>query len=66
MKKYPAYQNVKGTFYEQLPSDWQQLYLKQICSEKCVKNKDNAEINVLSLSYGNIIKKRNINSGLSP
>lgn len=66
MKKYPAYQKMKGTFYEQLPSGWKQLYLKQLCSEKCVKNAGNVETNVLSLSYGNIIRKKNINSGLSP
>lgn len=66
MKKYPAYKSIKGTFYEQLPCDWNQLYLKQVCSEKCIKNTDNKETNVLSLSYGRIIKKKNINSGLSP
>ena len=66
MKTYPAYKRIKGTFYEQLPCDWNQLYLKQVCSEKCIKNIDNIEKNVLSLSYGRIIKKRNINNGLSP
>lgn len=66
MKRYPAYQEVSGPCFVEIPQGWKLLYLKQLCHEKCDKNVDNQENNVLSLSYGRIIRKKNINSGLSP
>lgn len=66
MKPYESY---KETTYEWLPSipkHWNWLYLSQVSSEQQIKNKDETETNVLSLSYGNIIRKKNIDFGLVP
>ena len=47
-----------------IPEHWEVRFLEQTCHEKCVKNIGNIESNVLSLSYGYIIKKKNVYSGL--
>lgn len=49
-----------------IPEHWELVQLWQICSEQRVINKENQESNVLSLSHGNIIRKKNINFGLVP
>lgn len=49
-----------------IPEHWQLVYLWQICSEQRNKNKGSQEKNVLSLSHGNIIRKKDLNYGLVP
>lgn len=49
-----------------IPAHWKVQKLKTIVEERKVKNKGNIETNVLSLSYGNIIRKKNVNAGLCP
>lgn len=49
-----------------IPAHWDLVYLWQICSEQHTKNKDNEESNVLSLSHGSIIQKKDLNYGLVP
>lgn len=50
----------------EIPEHWNMLKLKALTFEGKNKNKDNLETNVLSLSYGKIIRKKNINEGLVP
>lgn len=50
----------------EIPEHWNIVKLKALTSEEKNKNKDNLETNVLSLSYGKIIRKKNINEGLVP
>jgi type I restriction enzyme S subunit len=49
-----------------LPNGWQDRYLSQTCDEQFSKNIGNKEDNVLSLSYGKIIRKKNKYGGLTP
>lgn len=49
-----------------IPDHWRMVYLWQICRENREINKDNREHNVLSLSHGNIIRKKDIDYGLVP
>ena len=47
-------------WFGELPEHWDERLLKQVCEYKKVKNEGNREKLVLSLSYGNIIRKDNI------
>jgi type I restriction enzyme S subunit len=53
-------------WYGSLRSDWEDRYLSQTCDKQCNKNAGNQEENVLSLSYGQIIRKKNKYAGLMP
>jgi len=64
-----GYKDYKETNYDwlpQIPSHWKWVYLSQSCKEQKIKNNENKISQVLSLSYGNIIRKKDINSGLVP
>jgi type I restriction enzyme S subunit len=51
----------------EIPNDWSILFLSQVAEEQCIKNKGMLENNLLSLSYGRIIKKDiNTTEGLLP
>jgi len=49
-----------------IPEHWGWAKLKAFCKDNKEKNKDGAESRVLSLSYGNVIVKQNVNFGLVP
>jgi len=49
-----------------IPEHWKIVYLWQVCNERREINKLNQETNVLSLSHGNIIRKKDLNYGLVP
>ena len=66
MTPYPEYKATNLPWLPQVPAHWDWLMLSQLTEEQCVKNIGCQEKNVLSLSYGNIIRKKNIYSGLSP
>ena len=51
---------------KEIPEHWDCAKLKMFCQDNKEKNKGNIESCVLSLSYGNIIVKKNINFGLVP
>jgi type I restriction enzyme S subunit len=58
--KYKAYSEYKDSGIEWVggvPSEWQVKPLFGVAATESVKNGDGAEANVLSLSYGNIIKR---------
>ena len=50
----------------EIPEHWGKVKLKVLTLEGKNKNSENLETNVLSLSYGKIIRKKNINDGLVP
>lgn len=61
------YEKYKGTAYHWLPDipcHWKELFVQQVSHEQKNKNTDNAVQLVLSLSYGNIIRKKNVDAGL--
>ncbi len=66
MKKYQEHKETGLDWLAEIPKHWDWLYLSQASSEQQIKNSNNQENNVLSLSYGNIINKKDINFGLVP
>jgi len=63
---YLSYKTTEYDWLGYIPSTWRWLYLSQSCYEQSIKNIGNVESNVLSLSYGHIVPKKNIDFGLSP
>ena len=66
MATYESYKDSGVKWPGQIPSHWEILPGKAIFDENKTKNTTNRETFVLSLSYGNIIPKRDINEGLVP
>ena len=61
------YKDYKRPAYEWLPDiphHWQELFIQQVSHEQKNRNTGNIERLVLSLSYGNIIRKKNVDAGL--
>ena len=50
----------------EVPEGWEVKKIRQLAREGKTKNKGNVEKNVLSLSYGRIIRKKEVYSGLVP
>ena len=65
MKQYPSYRDSGIPWLNEIPSHWRILPGRAIFQENKEKN-DGGEHQVLSLSYGNIIIKKNVNEGLIP
>lgn len=66
MKPYPEYKPTCLAWLPEIPKHWDWIMLSQIATEQCNKNAERTERNVLSLSYGRIIQKKNLFAGLSP
>lgn len=66
MATYDTYKDSGIKWLGKIPSHWEVLPGKAIFSENKNKNKNNTESFVLSLSYGSIIPKRDVNEGLVP
>lgn len=66
MKPYPDYKPTGLAWLPEIPKHWDWIMLSQIATEQCNKNAERTECNVLSLSYGRIIQKKNLFAGLSP
>lgn len=66
MKPYPEYKPTGLAWLPEIPKHWDWIMLSQIATEQCNKNAERTERNVLSLSYGRIIQKKNLFAGLSP
>ncbi|RFD76207.1 hypothetical protein AXE75_02510 [Gardnerella vaginalis] len=65
-KAYEEYKETGIQWLPKIPRHWDWSFLSQIAAEKKVKKTKNEMFPVMSLSYGQIIKKKNINSGLVP
>ena len=66
MKRYDTYKDSGVQWLGEIPGHWECVKLKMFCQDNKEKNKGNIESCVLSLSYGNIIVKKNVNFGLVP
>ena len=66
MAEYSEYKESDQQWLGKIPSHWKILPGKAIFEENKSRNKDNQENFVLSLSYGKIIPKKDINEGLVP
>lgn len=64
MAEYNEYKPSSYDWLGEIPAHWDEKFLEQTASEKCVKNVGNSVKQVLSLSYGDIKKKSNLNKGL--
>ena len=64
MGRYSNYKQSSYDWLGRVPQQWDEKFLEQTASEKCVKNSRNTVKQVLSLSYGEIKKKNNLNKGL--
>lgn len=65
MKKYQEYRQTGLSWLPIIPAHWEWRYLSQTADDQLIKN-DNEVRTILSLSYGNIIRKKNVSSGLVP
>ena len=66
MAAYSEYKESTYPWIGTIPCHWDCLPGKAVFLENKVKNIDNTETFVLSLSYGKIIPKKDINEGLVP
>ncbi len=66
LKPYEEYKKTGLFWINEIPVDWEWQFLSQACKEKCQKNSMCTKNNVLSLSYGQIIRKKNKDFGLVP
>ena len=67
MKRYPKYKDSGAPWLRQLPAHWEVGKLSRFASEAGVKNAGMVERNLLSLSYGRIVRKDiEANEGLLP
>lgn len=66
-KSYPSYKESSIPWLASIPIDWEVQPFFSVASEKKLKNNGMKETNLLSLSYGQIIKRDiNSNEGLLP
>ena len=67
LKPYPEYRSFDGTWIKRIPQHWNEASLSALFFEHKAKNKGLINRNLLSLSYGKIIRKDiSKGSGLTP
>lgn len=67
MQRYPSYKPSGISWIGEIPSHWQNLFLFQMAKEHNMSNKEVHHQNLLSLSYGKIVRKDiNKTEGLLP
>lgn len=66
MKRYESYKDSGVKWLGEIPSHWEILPGLAVFKENKTKNTELSEKTVLSLSYGNIIIKKDIDEGLVP
>jgi len=64
--KYEQYKPTGIFWLPQIPVGWDCLLLSQTAKEQCEKKPAGEIFTVMSLSYGNVIRKKNIDAGLVP
>ena len=64
MRQYEKYKPFQYAWLPLIPHHWKEMFVQQVSIEQKVKNYSMQENRVLSLSYGNIIRKRNVDEGL--
>lgn len=66
VERYSDYKDSGVEWIGEIPSGWEVGRLQWMTSRRQHPNKGNAESNVLSLSYGNIVQRAQNNEGLLP
>ena len=67
MKSYETYKNIDLPWLDAIPAHWNLIGLNLLFADNKVKNEGMIENNILSLSYGNIVKRKGEeNFGLIP
>lgn len=67
MKPYKTYNNIDLPWLNAIPTHWNLVGLNLLFADNKVKNEGMIENNILSLSYGNIVKRKGEeNFGLIP
>lgn len=64
MTRYELYKKASYDWLKNIPFHWEELFLEQVAQEKLKKNSNNDISKVLSLSYGSIKVKKDLNKGL--
>lgn len=65
-KEYERYKPTGIEWISQIPAHWDWSFLSQVASEQKIKKPKDKMYPVMSLSYGQIIRKKNIDVGLVP
>ena len=66
MKQYKEYKKTGLSWLPQIPSNWEWRFLSQVAHEQAIKKPSGVMFPVLTLSYGEVKRKKNIDSGLVP
>lgn len=66
MRRYEAYKDTGLFWLPQIPQKWEWKFLSQVAKEQKDRKPENIDFAVMSLSYGNIIRKKNLSAGLVP
>lgn len=66
MKRYEAYKPTSVEWYPAIPQEWEWRYLFQIAHEQTIKKPVDEMYPVMTLSYGEIKRKKNTEAGLVP
>lgn len=66
MKRYEAYKQTGVEWYPAIPQGWEWRYLFQVAHEQTIKKPADEMYPVMTLSYGEIKRKKNTEAGLVP
>lgn len=66
MKRYAAYKPTGLKWFPEIPQEWSWRFLCQVAQEQTIKKPPEEMYPVMTLSYGEIKRKKNIDSGLVP
>ena len=66
MKRYEAYKPTGIEWYPAIPQGWEWRYLFQVAHEQTIKKPADEMYPVMTLSYGEIKRKKNTEAGLVP
>lgn len=66
MKRYEAYKSTGLKWFPEIPNGWEWRFLCQVAQEQIIKKPSGEMHPVMTLSYGEIKRKKNIDSGLVP
>ena len=66
MKRYEEYKQTGVEWFPEIPQNWEWRFLSQVAHEQTIRKPAGEMYPVMTLSYGEIKKKANINEGLVP
>ena len=58
MRRYEVYKDTGLFWLPQIPQKWEWKFLSQVAKEQKDRKPENIDFAVMSLSYGNIIRKK--------